>query len=335
VHDGVIEFARYRAYAVTGCSRSLPHPFAARDGCGSPVALAALVGTALACRAPAEPSTTAHRLETLRRVDDLSLALTTRSRAAIVAASYGTLFGRPSALALAELESADLESWFRAASLTGYDTAGETFVEHMSRIHGELEHRGAASDVIHKKMFEGYVQVRMLDEARALARQQPHLGVEVLPEVRDTGALVPGRPSLWVVDPDKRQLQRQSIDLHQPAQVVMVSLPDCHFSQNAMRALESDPVLGPVLATHALRLAPQAAQIDFDVLQQWNREHPTQAIALAVRSDEWPLVDSWNTPTFYFLKNGTLVAKVEGWPPGGRRAEVVAGLQQIGLLPVR
>ena len=250
-----------------------------------------------------------------------------------MAASYGALFADPSVVGLAGLESADLESWLRAASLTVYDTVDPRFVDAMSRLLRELEHRGAASDADYKRMFEAYVHTRMLDEAEALASQHPHLDVEVLPKVRDAGAQVPGRPTVWAVGSSERELQRQSIDLHQPAQVVMVSHPSCHFSQDAMRALGTDSVLGPALAAHTLRLAPQDVRIDFDTLQQWNREHENQPIVLTVRRDEWSMIDSWSTPTFYFLKDGALVAKVEGWPPGGRRDEVLAGLRQVGLLP--
>ena len=45
------------------------------------------------------------------------------------------------------------------------------------------------------------------------------------------------------------------------------------------------------------------------------------------------MIDYWGTPTFYFLQNGVVRAKVTGWPKEGRRAELLAALRQVGLIP--
>jgi hypothetical protein len=79
-------------------------------------------------------------------------------------------------------------------------------------------------------------------------------------------------------------------------------------------------------------MAPQVSAFDWDVFEQWNREHPGQETTLAFRHDEWPMIDWWGTPTFYFFKSGTLSAKVRGWPKGGRKPELQAALRQVGLL---
>jgi hypothetical protein len=51
------------------------------------------------------------------------------------------------------------------------------------------------------------------------------------------------------------------------------------------------------------------------------------------KREAWPMIDSWETPTFYFLEHGVVRAKVQGWPKEGHRSELLAGLQKIGLAP--
>lgn len=58
---------------------------------------------------------------------------------------------------------------------------------------------------------------------------------------------------------------------------------------------------------------------------------PRLPIAFSARREDWPFVDDWSSPTFYFLRQGKLVAKVTGWPKEGRRAEFSAALHQLGL----
>jgi len=64
-------------------------------------------------------------------------------------------------------------------------------------------------------------------------------------------------------------------------------------------------------------------------LIRWNREHPLTAIASAYRENEWPLIDTWEMPTFYFLKAGVLQAKVVGW----QREQVMQEMRKLGLIP--
>ena len=44
------------------------------------------------------------------------------------------------------------------------------------------------------------------------------------------------------------------------------------------------------------------------------------------------MIESWVTPTFYVLKNGTVVAKAEGSPKKERRSELLAAAWQARLV---
>jgi hypothetical protein len=297
-------------------------------------AICVSVCVALACGAGPAGSLEA-RFETLKRADELTLAFPARVKAAVVGATYDVLFASdPAMRRVRELSPRDLELLYKAVSLTVFYTADDRQVHAMPPVLVELEARGLASAQHYTRMYEAFVTARMIPQARALASEHPLLALDPLPELHDA-ELVAGQPTAWVVAPDRRALERRSIDLRHAARVVVVSHPTCHFWANARQALQDDPVLGEIFAAHAIQLAPQEGRIDFDLLQVSNREHPAWQTVLTYRRDEWPMIDVWSTPTFYFFQAGTLVAKVEGWPEGGRRAEVVAALEQIGLLPTR
>jgi hypothetical protein len=51
----------------------------------------------------------------------------------------------------------------------------------------------------------------------------------------------------------------------------------------------------------------------------------------AYRQTEWPGFDIWAIPTFYFLKDGKIEAKVVGWQ--GHRGAVLEAMKKIGLEP--
>jgi hypothetical protein len=287
----------------------------------------------LACRARTKSSSMEQRFDALSRVDSLTRDLPYRAKAAVIGTAYDELFASVRAGETpGRVSSHDMDLLYRAAQLTAFYTIDESHIRDMVSFLATLEDQGAASKSHYMHMHEAFIKARMLTEAREFARRHPLPELEVLPELREAADLVAGRPTEWAVAPNKHELLRRSVDLHQPAQVVIVSHPSCHFSQAATQDIQSDPVLGKIFSAHARWLAPQDARVDFDVLQRSNREHPEQETTLAFRREEWPMIDSWNTPTFYFFKNGALSAKVEGWPKGGRRSELLAALQQIGLL---
>ena len=293
--------------------------------------LAVALMQALACRAPRDPDGIARRFDALNAVIKTAATLSAGARAAAVAAAYDELFAAlPASGRAGHRTSDELALLFRAASLTASHTADERHVRAMTSVLDALDERGLAANAEYGRMYETFVTARMLSDAREFARRHPLVELEALPELDEAIGLAVGRPTEWTVDPDKRALLRRNADL-ESVQIVVVSHPRCHFSQAAMREIQADPLLGEVFRAHARWLAPPAG-IDFDVIQKWNSMHPHQETTLAYRREEWPMIDTWDTPTFYFLKDGVVAAKVTGWPREGRRAEVIAAARQVGLL---
>jgi hypothetical protein len=254
------------------------------------------------------------------------MPLPERARLAGIHAAYVEL--ARAAGPLDNVSNRDLSLLFDGASTEAFYMHDAATIREAATLLDIMQRRGSATDEHYREMHETFMGARMFDEARALEHQHPVPDLEVAPDLR-SAELVPGQPTELVVDQAARVLLRESVDL-QPAQVVVVSHPRCHFSANAMRYIDADPALSAAFQ-HARWLAPQHNNLELDALQQWNRQHPQMRHAITYRSDEWPMIDSWGTPTFYFIKDGAVRAKVEGWDGDKTRAELLAGLRQIGM----
>ncbi len=248
------------------------------------------------------------------------------------AEAYERLLGaRLRRTSLKDFSSTDLDLVLRAAEIAGTYAPEERYARDMVAIVEELSKRGDAANVHYTTTYRMLVAVRDLAGARRLAAQSPAGELEALPAVRTDPE--PGRgPSVWVPGDEPNEVVQRRVDLEAGPRIVVVSHPSCHFSRNAVSAIASDDVLGPVFRSHATWIAPQSGTLDLPVLQRWNREHRDFKVALVVRQTEWTFVDYWNTPTFYFLKDGAVVQKVIGWPKEGQREELLAAARKAGML---
>lgn len=189
--------------------------------------------------------------------------------------------------------------------------------------------------------FDILVGARLFDQARQFAQQHPDAHLPKLPVVKQATPLVPGTPTELLVSVDKDEVVRQSVDIAKGAKVVLIINPLCHFAHNGVQAINAVPKLKAIFEKDAIWLGPAGESLYFDAFQQWNRQHPKEQIGIAYLPSEWPMINSWGLPTFYFFKNGVLVEKLIGWwktppagiPDSGSLPAVRSALKKIGLLP--
>lgn len=53
----------------------------------------------------------------------------------------------------------------------------------------------------------------------------------------------------------------------------------------------------------------------------------------AYRQAEWGIVDNWDTPVFYFIRDGKLFGKITGWSLDSTRGPMESMLRKQGLIP--
>jgi hypothetical protein len=292
-----------------------------------------VLAQAFACRARTELTSVEQRFEAFRRIEQETPGqLPDRVRATRIGLAYEAAFTpEQESRSLISVNDGDLDLLFRASQMAAYYTVDARHIRHMRSALDELQRRGRAPASYYVQLYERLVEARMLAEAREFGEQHPV--PEALPEFREAEDIQADGPTEWVVHPTRYELLRRNVSLRDPMKVVIVSSPLCHYSVAASRDIQADPVLRDLFrAAHAKWLAPPDGRLNVKKIQKWNQEHPGQETTLAFRREEWPTIDVWSTPTFYFLENGVLNAKVIGWPKEGRRAELLAGFRQVGLL---
>lgn len=121
-----------------------------------------------------------------------------------------------------------------------------------------------------------------------------------------------------ILRPSAGKLIRDVYPIDQGKFVVVISNPLCGFSEAASKVIESDKDLSVFFSKHGLWLVPPARRLyDVDVIE-WNKSHSSQKMVLAYKTNNWPIIDDWSTPIFYFLENGIVVDKIVGWPKNGQ-----------------
>ncbi|WNH43206.1 MULTISPECIES: hypothetical protein [Xanthomonas] len=139
-------------------------------------------------------------------------------------------------------------------------------------------------------------------------------------------------PTLWSLDADGRTLRRQRIDLR-PTQLLVTA--GCHFAADAARAIAADPELGPAFRRHALWLTLPPGSENLEALRAWNQAQPQTPLHPLYDVEEWPLLPrEWRMPTFFLVRDGKVLAQLQGWPADdiAQRSALKAMLQGAGLL---
>lgn len=228
----------------------------------------------------------------------------------------------------------DAEFLFRAATLAFSTTSQPDYLIDMRRDFAELERRHRADRPHASDLYDALLAAHHGDEARALRAAHPAIERSPPPLMRSFGRIRNGQPSLWVATPGarKRELVRFRFNIRGPAQVIVLASTGCHFSANAARDIEADPLLRDLFREYGQWVAPPSEVTAFDAVREWNEAHPALRLGIAYDNAALPMVERVETPVFYFLDHGTVVDTVVGWPPGGNLDAIRRGLRKIDLL---
>lgn len=239
---------------------------------------------------------------------------------------------RMSEQVLRKLADGELSFALKAADLAAFHSFNPTHLRDMQAVLGEIERRGLATESQRVSLFEAAIGMRDFDLARELSRRHPALPVEAVPSIEFAPGQAGDLASAYRLgdDPERLQAIRPAID--HGTHIIVIAHPLCRFSRRAMIDLQSDALLAPVLARHAIWLAPVDRRLQAKVLIEWNREHPATPLLLARRRSDWPLLEHWSTPNFYLLRDGQVIGRVAGWPSEGNRDALRKLLASAGLL---
>lgn len=226
-----------------------------------------------------------------------------------LAALYESRAARTSLPALGD---AELRLLFRSAHLVAFRSHAAVHLRAMRTALDELRHRSLDWSGEGRDMVAMYVAARDFRAARALNAQLPAARRSLVPAFVDETGNGPSRLELHRAD-GRWSLVRRHVDLS-GRHVVIVASPACAFSRQFFADVQKDPELRRYVG-RALVLLPQTSNLLLDEVADWNAANPDLAFSYAYRAAEWPALDGWTTPTFYFLQDGRLEAKLLGWKP--------------------
>ncbi len=228
----------------------------------------------------------------------------------------------------------DVELLFRAATLAFHATSQPDYLADMRSDFAELQRRHRIDRPHASDLHDALLISHRTDEARALLVAHPSIERSPPPLMRSFNRIRNGQPSLWIVTPGtrKRELIRFRFNIRVPAQVIVLASTDCHFSANAARDIEADPLLRDLFREYAQWVAPPSEVTAFDAVRDWNQAHPALRLGIAYDNAALPMVERFETPTFYFLDHGTVIDTVVGWPPAGNLDAIRRGLRRINLM---
>lgn len=253
--------------------------------------------------------------------------LTFGQRVSTVTDAYDRFFARG---VLATLSDEDLRFVFRAARMMSLYSRDDRYQHDLETAFAELKSRGITRRSQVFDLYGMFVATRRFDDAARLLEDNPSIGLEVLPTL-EPSPVPEGLPTVLSLKMDSRSMQRMGVVLSTGPRVIVIGHPHCHFSANSVADLEADDGLIRSFREHALWIAPADPTIGYDLIVNWNKLHPDAPVVIAYDAREWPFVDTWETPTFYFLLDGKLKAKVVGWIGPKTREELRRGLAQIGV----
>lgn len=240
-----------------------------------------------------------------------------------VAEVYEAEFG--AAVRTLPADADTLDDLFRAAYTAQFYTHARAQAADLERIFTALMKLGAATDTHRTQLHEALVKARDFTAARAYATPEQARFVFDDP-LGDTA----GAPTAWRMASESAT--REAIA--PLPRIIVVSAAACGFSRAAMEVITKDPELGPVFTREALWLSPPDQLRPSDYQRGYAAAHPEAVIRIAHTHAQWPMLDAWNTPNFYFLRDGAVVERVESWPlDGSQRDAVRAAAQRACLLP--
>lgn len=255
-----------------------------------------------------------------------------RKRAEEITAEFHRLFSAQlDASALNQASNEDLAVLFTAASTAMFYASSKEGSRTVEKIFAALESRRATSNEQVKEMHNTFVSIRDFARARAI---QERFGivdsVELPTSVKDAPSTA-SAISLWKVDRSKSEIEKMPFTFPRGPFMIMISSPNCHFSEDAITAIGKEPSLAKLFSKHGLFLAPQLHDFDFRRIQSWSASKPQYSFAAVNVREEWAEMREWATPTFYFFHDGALKNSFSGWPAEGNMERLRRGLEIIGL----
>lgn len=289
-----------------------------------------LLSLLLAVLSGTQPPATATSIDQFRKTIETTTLLEDAQRGRLIREWFMTDL---SSLDPGTMSDQELRDFF-VASLNASSLARDQPISIIARnVFDEMGARKILAGPDYENMQALYIRLRAFDEARRFYQSHgTRPGVEAIPRIATETGLDAARPSQFVFV-DDGSLRLENAVLGEQDFILVVADPLCHFTLDAVAAIQTDPVLREYFSTHSKWLMPDAMSFELDAVREWNRAFPRYTLSLVNDIRDWEGISHWDTPTFYFLEKGKVVRVVRGWPPEGHTDElraIIGHVRQTG-----
>lgn len=228
---------------------------------------------------------------------------------------------------LATYDTRTLEVLFEAVRIALDRSQRSDLLQALEDVFQECLRRGFVGNHLVNHLYARHIQYRDWEKARKLYDRFPSAGPE-LPDIVEPASPPDGVPAVYVVSEDGGTLTYAPVDLTGPVIVSVVS-PGCHFSNDLVQRIETDPALVSLFRDHAVNIYPAFYSLRTAELARLNREGRFR-YAVLHRATDWNGFDFSSTPQFYFVKGGKIVHHIRSVKPDELGVKLEAGLAAIG-----
>ncbi|MFK3737563.1 hypothetical protein [Massilia sp. TN1-12] len=227
-----------------------------------------------------------------------------------------------------EQDDGDLALLYRAADVASFYTSDRRYALDMLALATELQRRNLLTARQQRDTYLALVASRAYAPAKAWRERTRLTGIREADYELRTGVDERRSVELKLTE---HGVEAVPFDVPPGPFVLVVTHPLCHFSQYAQDFIERNPALRNALQGHIKWVAVQQREPDMQAFRDWNDGHASIQIGQIYDISAWPIERQWETPVFYFFKDGRIVANIVGWPREGRAKELFAAMALAGF----
>ena len=168
------------------------------------------------------------------------------------------------------------------------------------------------------ELFGLYIKFNYFSKAKEIQKRYSDILTEFVPDVIEDKSTIKDKYKLYEVSPDGKTLKLTSVDLNK-FKMIAYFLIQCPFTKETFDVILSDEKLRNYFTKDAILMTPLGTSIsEIEDIVKWYNDNKLKWFLLPTNRDfgeDWEnlLKDLPYLNNFYFLKDGKVVDKLNGW----------------------
>ncbi|MDQ7772524.1 MAG: hypothetical protein RDU13_03255, partial [Elusimicrobiales bacterium] len=180
-----------------------------------------------------------------------------------------------------------------------------------SALLAELEKRGLADSDMIDDMHGVLLKVRRFADAEAFRLARPGEKLQAVPGIKGKAPRGEHALAVYFLEKQGAPMRLRGEDMR-GEKIVIAAFPGCSAADRALEEIGAAPGTLEVFKKHGV---PLTEKVDFARIGKWNGSHDLK-YRLAASREDWPDIDFSLSPTFYFMRDGKIAYRFNGWGPG-------------------